>query len=227
MQLQIGGIYSKEVWQRLKQEGVEHFGFSFLPTSFNFLQQHQFLALAQELFVRDHFYYFYFQQERDFVIQKQIDDCQQLLDQNFGGGDFANHFQLVFSEHEDISFADSFSMGYWLPFNFEQDIGFYRSARFLKGITLDYRSLEYLHQKDLWDDFLTLYRQQLLPLLQERRIKLALSIDWDSDIFPSLLDSISFDYLQLEINSKVESSYRQVDLERITKLLKFYKSEWL
>jgi hypothetical protein len=118
-------------------------------------------------------------------------------------------------------------MGYWLPFNFEQNIDFYRSARFLKGITLDYRSLEYLHQKDLWDDFLTLYRQQLLPLLQERRIKLALSIDWDSDIFPSLLDSISFDYLQLEINSKVESSYRQVDLERITKLLKFYKSEWL
>ena len=47
------------------------------------------------------------------------------------------------------------------------------------------------------------------------------------DIFSSLLDSIEFDYLQLEINSKVESAYRQVDLARVTKLLNYYKSEWL
>ena len=47
-------------------------------------------------------------------------------------------------------------------------------------------------------------------------LDILLAIDWDSDIFPSLLDMMNFNGLSMPLNSKIEVAYRQLDGVKFT-----------
>ena len=50
---------------------------------------------------------------------------------------------------------------------------------------------------------------------------LILRVDWDDNIIPSLLDYFDFEFISLSLNSKVEICYRNIDLNRMEKGLKY------
>ena len=59
---------------------------------------------------------------------------------------------------------------------------------------------------------------------QEGVEDIVLSQDWDSNLFPSLMDFLPVNIFSLPINYKVETSYRNADIPKITNELKQYYS---
>lgn len=224
--IKIDGIYDDKIWNELKQlDDVTQFGFDFRPKSFNFLQSYRFFDMLENFYSEDHLYYLHFRDEKDFVINKIIEDCHQFLGERYDGLITFSRILLEFSGTLDFNIFDSFEMGYFVHYDYELDFKIYNEARFLKGVIFSYSIFEGLHAKGLWNEFLEYYTNVLLPYFKQRKIKSVLKVDWGENIFPSLLDSISFDSINFEINSKVEQGYRQVDLSLVKNGLIAFQKE--
>ncbi len=224
--IKIDGIYDEKVWKALGDiDGVTALGVDFWPKSFNFLQGHRFQELLQQYFKEDVSYLLHFREEKDFVIQKIVDDTQMFLGKHYDGVTALSRVFLEFSGTLNFSFFDSFEMGYFVHYDSDLDISVYDSSRFVKGIIFSYEHFEMLHTRDRWSEFLAYYNKVLLPFIKQRRLKTVLKIDWNDNLFPSLIDSIKFDLLNFEINPKVEVSYRQLDIALVKKTIELFKKE--
>lgn len=212
MQLQIEGIYDQRTMKCLVEEGIRRFVFDLRPTSFNFYQHHRFFDLLDHFVNQNGDFVLHFCNEADFVIKKFIDDLKQL--ENLHPN---KNFSLLFSDMQSATFYDQFDMGYAVFYRRDFSSTFWRDARNLQQIYFSFDFVQELHQSN----GLMAFIQNFSHLIGGRDIPLTLCLDWNSNIFPSLFSYFDFDTLSFPINSKVETCYRNVDLNLLRKQLHF------
>lgn len=220
--LRLEGIYDKNcLVQVARNNDVKALGFDFRPTSFNFLQQHRFMDLLDECYSPGDLYYMRYENEKDFVIRKTLDD---LSAQSIGvsEGQFGlNQFILEFSCQQDFEAYDQFYWPYYWNFSPHVAPQEVYKARFLRGLVIDYSLLEELHRQNTLYQFSQNFYKQYFMLIDNRRLDIVLRIDWDVNLLPSILELFDFRFLSLCVNNKVEACYRQIDSTKMGQGLSF------
>ena len=95
---------------------------------------------------------------------------------------------------------------------------------FCRGVVLSYDYLFNLHERGDFFRFVKDFMKHAEKKIKEGKIDIVLSQDWDSNLFPSLMDFLPVNIFSLPINYKVETSYRNADIPKITNELKQYYS---
>lgn len=225
--LRIDGIYSGDTLKELNSFGISSFSFDFRPRSFNFLQQHSFMDIIEQNLKYSNEYFLRFANEQDFVINKFIYDLNDFLTTSGNMSLGKECFFLEFSGGEDHSFCNQFKMPYSWHFHPARDWKSHLSSDFMRGIVFPYSYLHELHEKGAFLDFVTRMLPEFLAMMSETKIKMALEIDWDSNIFPSIEEYFNFDFWSLPINSKIEHSFRNTDLQKVKNQLQYFQSDRL
>jgi hypothetical protein len=209
----LGGHYSNSSMSIAKDSDVADLGFDFRPKSFQFIQQYKFLELLRDQFDPAMVYYLHFEDEKDFVIKKFIDDLRAEQSSLQGFVSIERHFRLVFSDKQKSAFYESFGLPYYWHYREDVILSDYLSGELLKGVIF---SLSHF-QGDL-SHYLSEGQKRTHASLETLCV-----VDWDSDLFPSLFTLFSLDGITLSINDKVEQSYRQVDGIKLAKMLTYYE----
>lgn len=217
--MRIDGVYDLRTLQALKDLEIRDFSFDFRPLSFNFLQQYKFMELVDQL------------KSEDYLPQCQI-TCH-----------FANEIKDVVEKIKN-DFCEIYSKDQLLlEFSDAQEAQYYRDLDFdflwhyqaldvareivklptLRGIVLDYPFLAQLQDEGVLDAFYNNFYQLIRYKIHTPGFKLVLQADWNADFFPSLFDFFDFHLLSMPINDKIEVCYRNVDIERASKNIHFYK----
>lgn len=208
--LKITGVYDQKSIDLLEKEGVTSFGFDFRVRSFNFLQQYSFLDLIENNFQTNFQYDLIYQDEKDFIISKMIDDLDQLLNKSGHNLRQMENFRLHFTDAKGKEFYDSFKMPYIWEYHPMEDLDKMAKSEYLKGIVLPYDLLSDYHLKGEFHQFVANFLKKLAAGGQRKNISLGLKCDWKTDFFPSLSEFLAFEFLQLPIDSTIEESYRHI-----------------
>ena len=213
--LRINGIYDHTTLKLLRDLNVDDFGFDFRARSYNFLQQYVFLDLLKKHYYPGHQLFLHYSQEANFVIQKMLTDLKEELPE-------VGSFFLEFSDQQENSFYEQFNTDFHWHYQDEHSLEIVLHSPRLKGVVIDYRTVEFLHAQDLFYQF---YSNVLQEKIQSRGIEVGLALAWDADVFPSLYEFANFDYIIYTIDDKIEISYRNVDLLRLKKQIQLIRQE--
>ncbi|WP_044557452.1 hypothetical protein [Halobacteriovorax marinus] len=212
----VAGIYDKRTIQRLKEVGVDQLSFDFRAKSFNFLQQHIFMQLQQELQIQEKIY-LHFENEADFVISKILDDLK------LSRGS-ANTY-LEFSDMNSDQFYDKFETPFLWHYNFESPfIDKIPNAKYLRGIIFKFSDLLKLHEDGVLLNFCNNFHSLYINCLKDENFKLILQLDWDSNLFASISEHFDFTDISLNISDKVEICYRNVDLSKVSGHIEYLRN---
>lgn len=198
--LRVEGIYDQETLKNLIEMGIEHFCFDFRAKSFNFLQQYKFLDFLRENYQHHHTYYLRYEGERDFIIQKMIDDLK--LEYNWV------NFYLEFSGGEPLPFVEQYSLDFYYHAGSDlfrhpqqiQELDRILKSKKLKGIVL--------HDPMLLENFIEL-----------SDINKIWALDWDTQGTVVKKFQGQFDILSFPINDWVEDDFRIVNFKKLGPLL--------
>ena len=214
--VKISGIYDKRTIQRLKEVGINQISFDFRARSFNFLQQHSFMELQEELAI-DESIYLQFENEADFVIKKIIDDLKHVRS--------SNNLFLEFSDEQTSSYYDQFLTPYIWHYSLEcKSLEAIEESKYISGIVLKFSDLLKLHEDGVLHNFCNNFHSQFIKLLSNKEFKLILDLDWDSNLFSSISEYFDFDIISVAINNKVEVCYRNVDLAKVQTHVQYLKA---
>jgi hypothetical protein len=222
--IKINGIYDERTLKELALQRIIHQSFDFRPTSFNFLQEYKFLDLMETFYLPSNFYYLRFQGEKDFVISKLLSDLKKMLVKKnpfLDGG--LERVYLEFSDMLDRSFYEQFNIPYFWHYDPTVPLANYLGSPMLKGIVLSYQLLEGMHDRGTIYNFIQNTLQQIYTS-GNQGLRIIVDLDWDSNIFPSLLDLIDVDLLALPVNNKIEVCYRNVDVLKLKGNILHYKN---
>ena len=205
--VKIDGIYDLFTLRFLLTQNVEYVSFDMRPLSFNFLPGHVLVDLLSKMKGSIGDFYLQFADEKDFGIKKIIADARSSL------GPFKS-FYLDFRGKENQSFCEQFGLPYTVDLP-KHSLDEFLSSRLWQGVSLSFTHLQELHGRG---DFY-LFAGQFANFIREKKrdgaFNVALNLDWDENIFPSLFDLLPIDVLAFSINHKTEQAYRQIDCERI------------
>ncbi|WP_127716438.1 hypothetical protein [Halobacteriovorax sp. HLS] len=205
--LRVEGIYDKRTVQRLKQSGLKDLSFDFRVRSFNFLQKHIFEELLDEVSHDDQIYLL-FENEADFVIESIIEVAQTKCKKE--------NIILEFSDDQSASFYESFGMSYiWHYQSDSKNMANISSSNLLKGINLSFTDLLDAHNKVTLHNLSVNLHATFSKLFLDESGLLILNLDWDSNLFSSIVEYFDFDIISMAINNKVEVCYRNVDLSKM------------
>lgn len=208
--LKVTGIYDQTSLNLLQEEGIKLFGFDFRARSFNFLQQYAFFELLNTSYQSNFKFDLIFQNEKDFIIQKMVDDLKEKLLELGRTKESLSHFNLHFTDVKGVEFYDSFKTPFIWEFHPMEDLVKLAHSSYLKGIVLPYDYLLDLHQKGEFHTFVADFLKKLSKAGIRKGISLGLKLNWSADPFPSLTQFLVFDYWQVSINSTLETSYRKI-----------------
>lgn len=225
VKFRIDGLYDKRTLDFLSEMGIYDYLFDFRPKSFNFLQQYRFYEILEHYFqeagknpLDQSRFYLYYDDEKDFIIKKMVDDLRGLLRSSLKENHFSRFF-LEFSDNRDVSFYESFGVPFYWHFRPDRMLSPFLRSPLLKGVVLPFSFLERLHSEGTLLNFVQNFHAQLLGHATSIERELVLSLDWGANIFPSLFEYFDFDMLALPVNNKVEVSYRLVNLQKIAQEL--------
>jgi hypothetical protein len=221
--LKVAGIYSKEILERSSEEGLSHFSFDFRPRSPNFLQEYAFKDLIENHFHHQHKYYLHYQDEKKFMVDRMLDEIKGSLLKIGRTPDFMKSFILQFSDVREISYYESFPLKFIWEYHPLGDIEKIVQCSNNTGILIPYNYIRDAAQ----DGSL---QEMTIKILRARQLKsssqpndetfqLTLQLDWNTDILPSLSEFLSFDIIELPINSEIELSYRNIDFTKMSNSL--------
>lgn len=217
--MRIDGVYDLRTLQALKDLEIRDFSFDFRPLSFNFLQQYKFMEMMEYLKNDNHLSQCqvtcHFANETKDTVQKIKNDFCELYPKD----------QLL------LEFSDALEPSYYkdIDFDFLWHYGPVDEAReivklpTLRGIVLSYSFLAQLHEQGVLDSFYNNFYQLIRYKVHTPDFKVVLQADWNADFFPSLFDFFDFHLLSMPINDKIEVCYRNVDIDRASKNIHFYK----
>jgi hypothetical protein len=221
MNIKFDGIYSDQLLSMFKGfDEVTAVGFDFFAKSFNFIQEYRFLELIEAHYNSEMRYFLHFQNEKKIIIEKILFDLDKLLSKKSGTSFPMNQILLEFSGVTDFHILDDLEHAYYVYFDHDISIMTYDKARYLKGIIFDSQFFNLVHNSGEWHIFYDWFKEKLLPVIEKKRLKLILKRGWNDNVFPSLLDSIPFNYINVEMNRDVEVGYRQPNIEFIKQQLK-------
>lgn len=205
--VKVSGIYDKRTIQRLKEVGIDQISFDFRARSFNFLQQHSFMELQEELAI-DESIYLQFENEADFVVKKIIDDLKVVRS--------SSNLFLEFSDEQTSDYYDQFLTPFIWHYSLEcKSLEAISGSKYVRGIVLKFSDLLKLHEDGILHNFCNNFHSQFMTLLKNKEFKLILELDWDSNLFSSISEYFDFDLISVAISNKVEICYRNVDLAKV------------
>jgi hypothetical protein len=211
----VEGIYDKRTIQRLKDLKLKDLSFDFRPRSFNFIQQHNLIELLDELSLDDNCY-LHFENEADFVVKNILDSvCNKRKKETV---------YLEFSDDREVEYYESFDQQFiWHFSNEAKNTSSIIKSKNLKGIVLPFSELLKAHESGVLHNFSNNFHAQFFELLTNNAGKLILQMDWDSNLFSSIIEYFDFDIISVAINNKVEVCYRNVDLGKVQSHVSFLK----
>lgn len=198
-------------------------GFDFRPRSFNFLQQYRFLELVEKIYSPEQKIYLRYENEKDFIVSKMLDDVQELLLKKFSTEEKGRRICLEFSDLQEKDYYEAFNWPFYWHYQNSPLVAQLSQSPGLKGIILPYSYLHNLHETMRFQSFVSSFFQIFGNRLAQDDFELILEIDWNSNIFPSLFEFFDFSLLSLPVNEKIETHYRNVDLNKIKSNLPYYK----
>ncbi len=212
--IRIEGLYDLRTVHKCQSLGIKHFHFDFRPRSFNFLQQYRYLEL-EKAFQTGESRYFHFENESETMVQKFLDD---LPDRN-------NTF-LQFSDDRGAEYYDQFKTPFYWHYDPFAKQNIPKSGQFIKGIILNFNDIQAIHGADQIYNFSSNLLGHTLGLFEQKNLEIHLTIAWDANIFPSLLDLFSFKTISLPINNQVEICYRNVNLPKVEEGIKYFSNHF-
>jgi hypothetical protein len=193
--LEVNGVYNIDTIKVLQEIGVKKISFDCRPKSFNFIQLHAIKTLLTQI-NSDMKIGLLFDNEQIIGVQRILDDIKK---------DYSKEIDLYFYGINPKDYFNSipatFSWEYLSTYNFNH---LYDNPKF-NGFIVSYNDVAPIEDISKQLDFLK-------SLSKERPLKI--SLDWDSEIQETLFDFCKFDSIILEINNKVETSFRSIDLFR-------------
>lgn len=161
-------------------------------------------------------YDLHFQNEKDFVIQNIVEKIKSQQ------GDIwlQNHIGLEFSDNQSGEFYNSFGLPFVWHFQPQVDFSDILSQPNFQGFVLSFHYLEGLHSAGKLQQFIADFYKSIK---HDKPIQFFLLGEWNSDFFPSLFDYFQFDLVDVSIDSKIETCYRNVDQNELEKSIKFFE----
>lgn len=201
----IEGIYNLEIISHLRELGIKNWLFDFRPKSFSFIQQYKFLEILESKGIFADNIYLLFNREKKETLESFLDIVLTAAQKI----EILGKIKLEFDEFLDNDDFDKYHMPYYLRINRHFSFEHFANLKYLEGLVLDFKILSNFQDSDE-----ILFFSQNLNKFKEKfpLVNIVLSADWDSNIFHSLEELIKFNYLSMPINSKVETSYRHVDV---------------
>ncbi|MFN8370823.1 MAG: hypothetical protein U0T83_09405 [Bacteriovoracaceae bacterium] len=208
-QKRVHGIYDLNTLNVLKKRDYFLFGFDFRPRSFNFLPQHNFLALLENSYSPIHKYYLHYANEPDFVTMKMVNDLHAFFDKK---GETYDSIVLEFSDQRELSFYQSFKTPF--VWHFHEDSKLARDILndpLCVGAVIDLTYSKKLDNAEIHATINNLYRIWSKSK-NVKEMTLILLFDWKMEI--NRHDFVTNEHLTIShpINSQVEICYRHVDL---------------
>lgn len=208
--MKIDGVYDKETIKLLGRHGVHDFSFDFRPKSFNFIQAYQVESILSHGF--DISVFLQFAGEKDFVIQKILQDLDQRLQ--------ADRTYLEFSDGAGPAFYDTFQRPYFVHLDdYRKVTKDFLSGEYLVGVIFHYQLLSDALNAGSLPELAALYYKALGP--RSSSVKTFLKRGWESDVFVSIDEFFSFEAICLPIDSCVETQFRCVDVGRVEQAIRF------
>jgi hypothetical protein len=206
--MKIDGIYDQKTIQTLIESKVQDLAFDFRPKSFNFLQQHKFLELLENNFNEKTNYFLRYSYEKDFVVQKMLDDFHEKYT--------TENLYLEFSDFQASKYYDSFKTPFFWHYRSDVNPIEILKSEYIRGIVIPFNLIEEGHHQGNFFSFVQGLLQLVYPFIHEKKLEIHLGVDWDSDIFPTLFDTLDIDCVSLPINNKIEICYRNVDSQKMS-----------
>ena len=208
IRIRIDGVYDIRTLKSLIENQVYDISFDFRPKSFNFLQQYKFEEIYQQYKNHSLNFYLKFSEEQTFVVENIIKDKS------------SQNVFLEFDDNNSLEYYEQFKMKFFYHYNFSRPISEIIASPLLEGLIIPFGLLEQRQEKGN----LLQMTSNFLTQIGNKKIKLILEGDWDSNLFPSLFELFDFDLYSLPVNHKIEVCYRNVDLNAMTKSLSICNS---
>ena len=207
MNIRIGGVYNCDIIQSLKKLNLNHFKFDLRPRSFNFTQ----ISKIEEIFKNNIL-------SSDHVTVCFEDDdeltIKESLKRIMGDLSFKDIYLEFYNPLKSSEFYDSFNRAYYLHINSNFDLKSLSEYKFLKCVVLHSKDIEQLINFNHIHNFL----KTLEANLNEGQC-VEFQMSWDDEVNSSLLNFYNIQSVSFDIDSKIESSYRNIDKDLMCSII--------
>ena len=215
-QFRVEGIYDKRTLQSLKDLKLKDLSFDFRPRSFNFLQKKLLEELLEDV-SQDDTVYLHFENEADFVIKNILESATKKCEKK--------NIILEFSGNQTAEYYESFNHDFlWNYDPSSEHLDDILKSKLLKGLIIPLSIINEEHRKGNIINFSKELHSKIFNLLSKDSGMLILSMDWDSNLFSSLVQYFDFDLISIPINNKIEVCYRNVDLSKMQDQVSFLQN---
>lgn len=222
--LYLKGITDEHGLKFANESKITTLGFDLRPTSFQFIQEYRLIELLSEYFNDQCTYVLHFDEEKEFVIERFLSDIKKDLEQALEREDILRFFQLEFSDRQRSTFYESFERPYFWHIRDDVVLADHLSNSHLQGLILSFAAVEKMQLTGQLDEFYQNVLLEMSRLAPVDRPQIVIDCDWDSNLFPSLLETLTPHFLSLSLNEKVEKSYRLLDPLKLEQGLHFYNN---
>ena len=201
--LRITGVYDSNIVHQLKKQDVTDIGFDIRPRSFNFIQLAGIEKILKELATSKLNFYLRFDNDKEFVVKEIVDKVSRF------GPIPGENLWVEYWGDEDLEYCKRIGLPF---FKLLKDRSYtdWLNAELMTGLVLDETYINTLGvQSDVY-----VFLSELFNNAGSAK-KIDLSLDWGSEISRSLLEFYPFNNLCFHLNSQVETSYRNVNLQLI------------
>lgn len=201
--LRISGIYDENTIHFLKQKGVQKFTFDQRPTCFNFIQSSKISELINQTYQYGDEYCLKFDLDKDFVIASVIDRIETNSPICIG------NLVLEFASARSIEECEQFKRPFIWHYD-DHDHKKFLNSSLLHTVVFKESLLQQLELSQKIYSFMSNFFEQC-----PKRVKVELEMEWTSPILSTLIDFFPINGLNYSINSRVEKSFRHVDLQLV------------
>jgi hypothetical protein len=215
--IKFNGIYNKDIIKYLEKSRINSLGFDFYPKSLNFIQGYKFIDMMNDLYLGNKSIFLKYSNEKDFVVESMLEEMQRSnLSMLFNANKVFLEFEDTISMPND--YYDKFNMPYFIHYQ-EENLKVLES-RNIKGIILENKYLNNLHNTNKLNDFLS----NLIKKTFTKKIDIILNVNWGESILSSVFSYLDIKYLCFFINNNVEKQYRLIDPVKLERSLQHITS---
>lgn len=216
--IRVDGIYDLKTLKTARSLGLNLFQFDFRPKSFNFLQQHVFLDMLSKGVLSSETFFLHYSNEKDFVVFKMLEDLKNLS----SSGKISDQIFLEFSDELESFYYDQFDVPFFWNFSLGTSIEEVLKTYQLRGIIWELPLMEDINHRYGLETFLSHFLDQYGENIRRMKLQMVLRVGRSLKLLPLLFQLLPFDFISLPIDSSLELSYRNVNLEHFKKEVHFF-----
>ncbi len=213
--IRIDGIYSNELLTKLKAQGETEFSFDFRARSLNFLQQYKFLECIKGNISNGDKLFLHYSNEQDYIIQKMLDDLK------VESPEYSSQIYLYFSDVKEKEFYESFEKPFSWEFDNIRHLEKIVDSKYFNELVIPFSLIQWHHGKGDSIPMLT----KIFNLRNKHKFNISIKINWDFSIIESVFDFFHFDSYIIPVSHYVETSYRNIDLQKIDNQIDIIKNQ--